>query len=105
MKWWTSCLDLDATEKFNLAARWLLRQSGVVRQRGEEFNPEELEYQHETKAPDPQTGEQVVIVPEDPLSGLNKLSETLESINGKTTLDKRVELRNSFFSGAEEETR
>ena len=36
MKWWTSCLDLDATEKFNLAARWLLRQSGVVRRRGEE---------------------------------------------------------------------
>lgn len=36
MRWWLSALDLEGT-------KWLLRQSGVVRQRGEEFLPEELE--------------------------------------------------------------
>ena len=45
MSWWTSSFDLEATKKFNLAARWLLRQSGTVRQRGEEFLP--LAYQKE----------------------------------------------------------
>ena len=42
MRWWVSSLDLQATSKYNLAARWLLKQSGIVRQRGEEFSPEEL---------------------------------------------------------------
>ena len=37
MSWWLSSLDQESTKKYNLAARWLLRQSGVVRQRGEEF--------------------------------------------------------------------
>ena len=97
MKWWTSSLDLEGTKKYNLAARWLLRQSGVVRQRGEEFNPDELEYQKEVKGEDPQTGDEVVITPEDPLSGLTKLLKALEGINGKTTLDKRGELRNLFY--------
>ncbi|CAL1128158.1 unnamed protein product [Cladocopium goreaui] len=97
MKWWTSSLDLEGTKKYNLAARWLLRQSGVVRQRGEEFNPDELEYQKEVKGEDPQTGAEVVITPEDPLSGLTKLLKALEGINGKTTLDKRGELRNLFY--------
>ena len=97
MKWWTSSLDLEGTKKYNLAARWLLRQSGVVRQRGEEFNPEELQFQPEIKGQDPQTGDEVVITPEDPLSGLNKLLKALEGINGKTTLDKRGELRNLFY--------
>ena len=68
MKWWTSSLDLEGTKKYNLAARWLLRQSGVVRQRGEEFNPEELQFQPEVKGQDPQTGDEVVLTPEDPLS-------------------------------------
>ena len=44
MRWWVSSLDLASTAKYNLAARWLLRQTGIVRQRGEEFNPEDLAY-------------------------------------------------------------
>ena len=73
MRWWLSALDLEGTKKYNLAARWLLRQSGVVRQRGEEFLPEEVEYQREEKGVDPETGNEVVLVPEDALSGINKL--------------------------------
>ncbi len=44
MAWWTQSLDLQSTKKFNLAARWLLRQTGIVRQRGEEFDPQDLAY-------------------------------------------------------------
>ena len=97
MDWWCSALDLASTTKYNLAARWLLRQSGVVRQRGEEFTPQQLEHQPAVTAEDPETKEQVVITPANPLAGLQKLMKALEEINGKTTLDKRGELRNQFY--------
>ena len=97
MDWWCSALDLASTTKYNLAARWLLRQSGVVRQRGEEFSPQELAHQPEVKGEDPETKEEVVIVVCDPLAGIKKLMSALESMNGRTALDKRGELRNQFY--------
>ncbi|CAE7904347.1 unnamed protein product, partial [Symbiodinium necroappetens] len=97
MEWWMSSLDVDNTKKFNLAARWLLRQSGVVRQRGEEFTPKELEYTKEVRARDPE-GVEIVVTEEDPFSGLNKLMAALEEINGKTALDKKGELRRQFYT-------
>ncbi|CAE7237175.1 unnamed protein product [Symbiodinium microadriaticum] len=97
MTWWVSALDLESTKKYNLAARWLLRQSGTVRQRGEEFLPEELEYQREESAVDPDSGETIVLTPEDPLAGLNKLLAALESLNGQSVLDRRGELRTQFY--------
>lgn len=98
MKWWTSSLDLESTKKYNLAARWLLRQHGIVRQRGEEFLPEELEYKKEVKVRDVVTGTDRVTQPEDALAGINKLMDALEGINGRTTLDKRGELRTAFYT-------
>ena len=97
MRWWPSALDLESTKKYNLAARWLLRQQGVVRQRGEEFLPDELAYQKAEVAVDLDTGAQVTLVEEDPLSCINKLLKALEDINGRTTLDKRGELRHAFY--------
>ena len=97
MQWWMSSLDVEGTQKFNLAARWLLRQSGVVRQRGEEFTPKELEYTREVWTKDPD-GVEIVVVPEDPFSGINKLLAALEEINGKTALDKKGELRRQFYT-------
>ena len=97
MEWWLESLDVNATTKYNLAARWLLRQSGIVRQRGEEFTPSELAHQPEEKAINPETGDEYVVVQADPLKGMRKLLKALESINGKTVLDKRGDLRNSFY--------
>ena len=93
MSWWTSSLDLEASKKYNLAARWLLRQSGTVRQ----FTPEELGYQKEISRKDPETGELMVLTEEDPLAGINKLMAALEQMNGLTSLDKRGELRSQFY--------
>ena len=73
MKWWVSSLDLQSTKKYNLAARWLLRQSGIVRQCGEEYDPDDLAYKPEVVATDPETGQQIVVEAEDCLYGLNKL--------------------------------
>ena len=57
MEWWTSSLDLGSTTKYNLVARWLLRQSGIVRQRGEEFKPEDLQRTPAVYITDPDTAE------------------------------------------------
>jgi len=53
MAWWTQSLDLQSTKKYNLAARWLLRQSGIVRQRGEEFDPQDLAFKPAVVTNDP----------------------------------------------------
>ena len=70
-----------------------------MRQRGEEFSPSELEleYQKGETLRDPETGEELVSVPEDPLAGLNKLLDALEAMNGQSLLDKRGELRTQFY--------
>lgn len=97
MAWWTSSLNLEDTKKYNLAARWLLRQTGAVRARGEEFEPHELEYRKEVSTIDSMTNEKVITVTEDPLAGLNKLLKALESLCGKTELDRKGELRGHFY--------
>ncbi|OLP82867.1 hypothetical protein AK812_SmicGene36445 [Symbiodinium microadriaticum] len=97
MQWWLSSLDAEATKKYNLAARWLLRQSGTVRQRGEEFSPEDLQYKKAEAYTDPDSGELVEISPEDPFFGINRLMDALEKMNGQSTLDKRGELRAQFY--------
>ena len=102
MSWWMSSLDSASTMKYNLAARWLLRQSGIVRQRGEEFSPEDLAFQPAHEFVDPETGESFEVTPADPFFGLNKLLKALESMNGQSTLDKRGELRTAFYSHDEE---
>lgn len=99
MTWWISSLDLQSTKRYNLAARWLLQQSGIVRQRGEEFLPSELEWKPAVRVTDPETSETFEIEPEDCLHGLNKLLGALESINGMTPLDKKGELRSQFYLG------
>ena len=92
-----SSLDSASTMKYNLAARWLLRQSGTVQQRGEEFSPEDLAFQPAQEFVDPETGETFEVSPAGPFFGLNKLLKALESMNGQSTLDKRGELRTAFY--------
>ena len=75
-----------------------MKQSGIVRQRGEEFDPDELKHQPQVEARDPDSGDMVVITPVDYLSGLNRLLEALRVSMGKSTLDKRGELRSHFYN-------
>ena len=67
MSWWVEQLDLEQSMKYNLAARWLLRQSGVVRQRGGELTPKELEAKKAVKGVDPADGREIVLEEADPL--------------------------------------
>ena len=98
MAWWTQSLDLQSTKKFNLAARWLLRQTGIVRQRGEEFDPQDLAYKPAVVGTDPDDPSvEFTLEDEDLLYGINKLMRAFEEMNGKSALDKRGELRNQFY--------
>ena len=98
MAWWTQSLDLQSTKKYNLAARWLLRQSGIVRQRGEEFDPQDLAFKPAVVTNDPADDNvEVTLEEEDLLYGINKLMRAFEEMNGKSALDKRGELRNQFY--------
>ena len=97
MNWWLASLDAQSCTKFNVAARWGLRQFGVVRARIEEYDPEELEGVAEEKVLDPETEELVVVVEADPFAGIRKLMKALEESMGKTQLDRRGELRIQFY--------
>ena len=98
MAWWTQSLDLQSTKKFNLAARWLLRQTGIVRQRGEEFDPQDLAYKPAVVGTDPDDPSvEFTLEDEDLLYGINKLMRAFEEMNGKSALDKRGEQRNQFY--------
>ena len=67
----------------------------MVRQRGEQFTPKELEFQAiRPKDPD---GVEIVVRPEDPFAGLTKLMMALESINGKSALDRKGERKTQFY--------
>ena len=101
MKLWVSSLDLQSTKKYNLAARFLLRQTGIVRQRGEEFPPEDLQYRPAQTITDPDSGEVFEMEKEDYLFGLNKLMQALEGINGMTALDTKGEVRSQFYLGTQ----
>jgi hypothetical protein len=101
VKWWVSSLDLESTKKYNLAARFLLRQTGIVRQRGEEFSPEDLQYRPALTITDPDSGEVFEMEKKDYLFGLNKLMQALEGINGMTALDTKGELRSQFYLGTQ----
>ena len=97
MEWWKASLDPASCAKFNIAARWTLRQSGLVRSRAEEFTPSELEGKPAVVSTDPESGEKVVIEPGDPFAGLDKLMKALEDSLGKTPLDRKGELRKQFY--------
>ena len=97
MSWWMASLDSEACKKYNVAARWALRQHGVVRARCEEFDPDELQGAAAEMGLDPESGEEVILVEADPFAGLKKLMKALEESVGKTELDRRGELRAQFY--------
>ena len=84
-------LDEESCKKFNVAARWALRQYGVVRARCEEFDPQDLEGTQEEAMTDPDTGDKVIRVAADPFAGIKKLMTALEATVGKTALDRKGE--------------
>lgn len=97
VSWWVSSLDLASTTKYNLAARFLLRQDGVARQRGEEFSPDELQYEPAEVVVDPETDERIELRPINYLAGVERLMQAWEAMTGHTDLDKRGDLRQQFY--------
>ena len=97
MSWWIASLDPISSGKYNVAARWALRQSGVVRARCEEYDPADLAGTPAVEGTDPESGDKVVLQAADPFSGLQKLLRSLEDSMGKTALDRKGELRKQFY--------
>ncbi|CAK9035342.1 unnamed protein product [Durusdinium trenchii] len=87
MNWWMASLDEESCKKFNVAARWALRQYGVVRARCEEFDPQDLEGTKEEAMTDPDTGDKVIrlkregiVMPEEELGWMLKERLGLDAI-------------------------
>ncbi|CAK9071940.1 unnamed protein product [Durusdinium trenchii] len=97
MSWWMTSMDASSCTKYNVAARWTLRQTGIVRARCEEFTPEELAGKTEVRGTDPSSGEEVVLVEADPWFGIRKLMKALEENMERTILDRKDELRRQFY--------
>ena len=76
---------------------WLPDGWSGIRQRGEEFEPEELAYKPAVFGTDPSDDSEVLLEEEDLLFGIKKLMRAFEEMNGKSALDKRGELRNQFY--------
>ena len=74
-----------------------LRQHGVVRARCEEFDPAELAGTVEESMEDPDTKEKVILTAADPFAGLHKLMAALEATVGKSSLDRKGELRTMYY--------
>ena len=83
-------MDPSTCLKYNVAARWTLRQTGVVRARCEEFTPAELAGTPEVRGEDPDTKEEIVLEPADPWAGIRKLMTALEESMGRTMLDRKL---------------
>ena len=98
VRWWLSSVDLERTRFFNLAARFAMKQRGSARLCALEFDPKDLEYQPEVKLPDGETGDDVVIKAADYTCGVWKIIEAWENMVGRTTTDKRGELRDRFYT-------
>ena len=97
MSWWIASLDPISSGKYNVAARWALRQSGVVRARCEEYDPADLAGTPAVEGTDPESGEKVVLQAADPFSGLQRLLRSLEDSMGKTALDRKGELAEAIL--------
>ena len=98
VRWWLSSVDLERTRFFNLAARFAMKQRGSARLCALEFDPKDLEYQPEVKLPDGETGDDVVVRAADYTCGVWKIIEAWENMVGRTTTDKRGELRDRFYT-------
>jgi hypothetical protein len=97
MEWWLASLDPESCKKYNVAARWALRQSGVVRARCEEFDPADLKGTTEVRRADPDTGADIVTTEADPFAGIRKLLLALEASMCRTEMDRKAELRKQFY--------
>ena len=87
-----SCLDLSKTASYNLAARFLLRQTGAARARGEEEDIDTLA--HRPGEPDVVGGE---ITEADYTHGVWHLVCCFEELCGKTASEKTGELRQRLY--------
>ena len=96
MEWWIASLGPESCKKYNVAARWALRQTGVVRARCEEFDPSDLVGTAEVRRADPDTGADVVTTAGDPFAGLRKRMKALEDSMGRTEMARKAELRKQF---------
>ena len=95
---WLAGLDLERTTGYSLAARFLLRQHGPARARGEEFAIEDLAYDP-GESREGVDGEQHWVREPDYKKGVRKLLDAFEELSGKTRSEKKHELRSKLYGG------
>lgn len=94
--WWLSSIDLTKTTKFNLAARFAMRQKGSAKLRALEFEPKDLEYIPAVMDTDLDENEYEV-TPAVYDAGIQKILAAWEDMVGRTATDRKGELRERFY--------
>ena len=96
VKWWLSGEDLAKTLSFNLAARFVQRQTGTARARAMEFEPEELAGIPAATQWDDTRQEYIVIAPAQPTAGIDKVMAAFRSMVGDEVVERKTTLRDEF---------
>ena len=91
--WWLEGEELEKTAKFNLAARFVQRQRGIARVRGEEFDPAELRCRPVAGA----VVEEGQAAPVDFTYGIRKVMEAFETMIGVSVQSRKGELREEYY--------
>ena len=96
VKWWLAGEDLTVTTKYNIAVRFVNKQNGLAKLKGQEFDPPDIAYKPEVSMPNMETGDDEVVTPADYTYGIWKVVNHMETLLAEEQTEKKANLRDQF---------
>ena len=85
VKWWLAGEDWSKVH-YNVAARFVVRQTGAARARAELFEPDEL------SGEDAVVADGVIVTPGDPTAGVERVLAAFRELLGRTAVERKAEV-------------
>ena len=99
VEWWLEGTDLAKTAGYNLASRFVTRQTGAAKTRAMEFNPIELRFLPAVSVADPDDATgigMIVFEPANYSAGIEKVMTAFGAMIGEEPVGKKSNLRDYF---------